>query len=247
MRHNNDTAMLDRLTDERSFMTTLLDRARSQPTYRTSDDFQHHVDNLEDTFFFPLNWLADGHPDALCRELGHDYQVLSRGTPTQKLALRIQLLDDLLGTQSTTVAPKHEYDVFISHASEDKKTLVSQLAEELRDLQLQVWYDEFELVAGDSLRRSIDHGIARSRCGLVILSPAFFKKNWTQYELDGLVSCHVNGGQKIIPVWFNVGYEDILRFSPSLADKVAIDTSGLGIQDIALKVNRAVRGYGKRS
>src|SRR5207244_3583315 len=118
---------------------------------------------------------------------------------------------------------QYEYDVFISHASEDKKTLVRQLAEELRDLRLQVWYDEFELVAGDSLRRSIDHGIARSRSGLVILSPAFFKKNWTQYELDGLVSCYVNGGQKIIPVWFNVGYYDILRFSPSLADKVAID------------------------
>jgi hypothetical protein len=247
MRHNNDTAMLVRLADERSFMTELLDRARSQPTYRTSDDFQCDVDDLEDTFFFPLNWLADGQPDALCRELGHEYQVLSRGTPIQQLALRIQLLDDLLDTQPTTATPKYEYDVFISHASEDKETLVRQLAEELRYLQLQVWYDEFKLVPGQSLRRSIDDGIARSRCGLVILSPAFFNKNWTQYELDGLVACHVNVGQKIIPVWFNVGYEDILRFSPSLADKVGIDTSGHAIQDIALKVNHAVRRYGKRS
>jgi hypothetical protein len=243
--NNHDRAMLDRLADERSFMTTLLERARAQPTYRTSDG--QHVANLEDTFFFPLNWIADGHPESLCAELGHDYEILTRGSPAQKLTLRIQLLDDLLGTKPETVMPKYEYDLFISHASEDKKTLVRQLADELRDLQLRVWNDEFELLAGDSLWRSIDRGIARSRCALVILSPAFFKKNWTQYELDGLVSRNVNDVQKIIPVWYNVSYGDILRFSPSLADKVAVDVSGLGIEGIAIKINRTVRGCGNRS
>lgn len=66
-----------------------------------------------------------------------------------------------------------DFDVFISHASEDKATVVRPLAEALTDLDVDVWYDEFELRIGDSLRRKIDHGIARSRfrsrCALEVI------------------------------------------------------------------------------
>ncbi len=96
------------------------------------------------------------------------------------------------------VAPKdgtdgREFDVFVSHASEDKDAIARPLAEALRDRGLSVWFDEFELRIGDSLRRKIDKGVARSRFGLVVLSPAFFAKGWPQYELDGLVTMAVNG------------------------------------------------------
>ena len=80
-----------------------------------------------------------------------------------------------------------EYDAFISHASEDKEELVRPLADALVERGLKVWYDEFNLTVGDSLRRSIDKGLAKSRFGIVVLSSSFFAKNWTQYELDGLV------------------------------------------------------------
>ena len=56
-----------------------------------------------------------------------------------------------------------EYDVFISHASEDKDDVVRPLAAELAAAGLSVWYDEYELRVGDSLRRKIDKGIAHSR------------------------------------------------------------------------------------
>ncbi len=248
VQHNNgDTAMLARLEDEREFMSTLLDRAQTESTYRSSEDFGHHVANLEGTFFFPLNWLADGNPQSLCEELGFDYRTLSLGTPAQRLALRIQLLDSLLGDYSTNELPDREYDVFISHASEDKDPFVRKLAEELHDLQLRVWYDEFELSVGDSLRRSIDNGIARSKYGVVVLSPAFFAKNWTQYELDGLVSGQVNGNKVILPIWYNVSYDDILGFSPSLADKVALDANELHVEYIAMLINRVVRRRRNRS
>lgn len=70
------------------------------------------------------------------------------------------------------------YDVFISHASEDKDDFVRPLAERLRDEHIEVWYDEFTLRIGDSLRRSIDKGLAQSRFGIVVLSPSFGRNRW---------------------------------------------------------------------
>jgi hypothetical protein len=93
------------------------------------------------------------------------------------------------------VAPAgKDYDVFISHASEDKDAIVRELAEALDGEGLDVWYDEFELRVGSSLRRSIDQGLANSRFGVVVLSNAFFKRDWPNYELDGLVTREMASG-----------------------------------------------------
>ena len=64
------------------------------------------------------------------------------------------------------------YDAFICHASEDKDELVRPLAVALEEHHLKVWYDEFTLRPGDSLRRSVDAGLARSRFGIVVISRA---------------------------------------------------------------------------
>ena len=80
------------------------------------------------------------------------------------------------------------FDVFISHASEDKDSIVRSLANALTDLGLKDWYDEFTLRIGDSLRQKIDKVLANSRVGLVVLSPSFIAKGWTNYELDGIVT-----------------------------------------------------------
>ncbi len=58
-----------------------------------------------------------------------------------------------------------EYDLFISHASEDKEEFVRPLAETLENMGVKVWYDEFTLKVGDSLRRSIDNGLVKSKYG----------------------------------------------------------------------------------
>lgn len=70
-----------------------------------------------------------------------------------------------------------EWDVFISHASEDKATFVEELASRLEQLGLRVWYDDFTLTVGDHLRESIEMGLANSKYGIVVLSQAFFRKN----------------------------------------------------------------------
>lgn len=128
------------------------------------------------------------------------------------------------------------YDVFISHATEDKEAIVRPLAHALREAGLRVWYDEFELRIGDSLRRKIDQGLANSRFGVVVLSPNFFAKNWPQYELDGLVTREMTGQQVILPLWHNISKSEIIAISPSLADKVARSTSAFTVDEIANEI-----------
>lgn len=126
-----------------------------------------------------------------------------------------------------------EYDFFISHASEDKDEVARPLAEALGVLGCSVWYDELTLNVGDSLRRSIDKGIARSRFGVVVLSEIFFKKDWTQRELDGLTQQEIAGENRILPLWHRVTAAEVRKFSPSLADKVALSTATKTIDEIA--------------
>jgi hypothetical protein len=134
-----------------------------------------------------------------------------------------------------------ECDVFICHAGEDKDGAARPLAQTLRALGLTVWFDEFELHIGDSLRRSIDRGLLGARFGVVVLSPSFFGKGWPNYELDGLVSREVTGGrQMILPVWHQVTRADVLGYSPSLADKLARSTSEASIEQIAAEIAEVV-------
>ena len=131
---------------------------------------------------------------------------------------------------------EYTHDAFISHATENKDDVVRPLAQALIDQNLRVWYDEFELRIGDSLRRKIDKGLAQSRFGIVVLSHAFFQKNWPQYELDGLVTREMAGEQVILPLWHRITKEEIISHSPSLADKIARNTSNSTIAEIAQEV-----------
>ena len=133
------------------------------------------------------------------------------------------------------------WDVFISHASEDKDTFVRPLAMALCQLGASVWYDEFTLTVGDSISRSIDKGLANSAYGLVVLSTAFLQKPWPEYELRGLVSREISEDRVILPIWHGIAREQLVAFSPSLADKLAIVTAGMVPQDIAIQIIKVIR------
>lgn len=158
-------------------------------------------------------------------------------------ALREVPLSSIPSLVQQNIPPDHpsdtstrEYDVFISHASEDKDGVVRPLAHALRDGGLNVWYDEFELRIGDSLRRKIDLGLAKSRFGVVVLSRAFLEKGWTNYELDGLVTRSVSGEQVILPIWHEITKKELIDYSPSLADKVARSTATHTVEEIAHEI-----------
>ena len=132
------------------------------------------------------------------------------------------------------------WDVFISHASEDKDSFVRPLAQELSRRGLKVWYDEFTFKLGDSLRQSIDRGLAESRFGIVVLSPNFFAKEWPQRELDGLTAREISTGKIILPVWHNINREEIEHYSPVLADRLGVSTSH-GLDRVITDVVRAIQ------
>jgi hypothetical protein len=154
---------------------------------------------------------------------------------TQELALQKQIFNNISRTEKTPESDA-EFDVFISHASEDKDDFVRPLAAMLSDMGLRVWYDESTLKIGDSLRRKIDHGLARSRFGIVVLSSTFFVKNWPQYELDGMVSLETCGRKVILPIWHKVSKSEVINFSPTLADKVAINSSISSMEEIVKQI-----------
>jgi hypothetical protein len=132
------------------------------------------------------------------------------------------------------------WDVFISHASEDKEAVARPLAEELSRRGYNVWYDDLTLKIGDSLRRSIDRGLRDSRFGLVVLSPSFFRKEWPQRELDGFTSREANGAKVILPVWHKVTQSDVATYSPVLADRLGVSTSK-GIEAVCNAIEQVLR------
>lgn len=133
------------------------------------------------------------------------------------------------------------HDVFISHASEDKDPFVRDLARRLQTVGLDVWYDEFSLRVGDSLAESIDRGLAHSRYGLVVLSPNFFAKHWTRWELNGLVARQAGGGESaILPIWHQVSHKAVVEYSPSLADLVALN-SAVGNDELVRKLVERIK------
>jgi hypothetical protein len=129
-----------------------------------------------------------------------------------------------------------EYDLFLSHASEDKESIARPLYAVLVAASVSVWFDEAVLKLGDSLRQKIDQGLARCRYGVVILSPNFLSKRWPQRELDGLVARETSSGEKaILPIWHQLDRDTLLRYSPTLADRVA-GHSDEGVEALVRKI-----------
>lgn len=131
-------------------------------------------------------------------------------------------------------------DVFISHAREDKDAVARPIAVELVRRGHTVWFDEYEFVLGDSLRQKIDQGLAHSTIGVVVLSHAFFLKQWPQRELDGLVARLMAGEENVIvPIWHQLMEHDLLRYSPPLADLLA-GNSADGVESLVDQIERVL-------
>lgn len=139
-----------------------------------------------------------------------------------------------------------EWDVFISHATEDKADVVLPLADLLQGKGLKVWLDTTEIEVGDSLRAKIDDGLARSRFGVVILSRSFFAKHWTKKELDGLTALEDSGHKVVLPIWHKVGKAEVTSHSPMLAGLYALRTID-GLDEVASRLAEVVLEPGSGS
>jgi hypothetical protein len=141
--------------------------------------------------------------------------------------------------------PDERWDVFISHASEDKDDIARPLAEALQARGLKVWFDELNIAWGQSIRRAIEKGIANASYGLVIVSPTFILKHWTQAELDALYGRQMGqpaGQGVILPLWHRVTADDVQQHLPMIVGLKAINTSLWSIEQIADEVAALVQG-----
>jgi hypothetical protein len=128
--------------------------------------------------------------------------------------------------------------LFLSHAFEDKESFVRALASELsRDFD--VWYDEYSLRLGDRLLPSISKGLKECDYGIVVLSQHFFKKKWTQAELEGLFALETEERKIVLPVWHGVERDSVAVFHPLLADRVAVKSSE-GLHTVVNAIKNAV-------
>lgn len=134
-----------------------------------------------------------------------------------------------------------EYDVFISHASENKETVARPLADILRRRGLSVWIDLSELRLGDSLRAHLDDAISKSRYGVVIISTEYIRKAWTSNELAAFFSLENKNRKVILPVRHEISHAEVSLFSPMLADRLSVSTEE-GIEKVALNIVNVVKG-----
>jgi hypothetical protein len=113
---------------------------------------------------------------------------------------------------------------FISHDSRDKEAIARKIAMRLRDMHCPVWYDEFSLTVGDSLRESIEAGLKQCHMCIFILTTNFLSKGgWPKREYDAIFTRElVEDKRLILPVWAGVTKQEIYEYSPVLADRVAL-------------------------
>lgn len=128
-----------------------------------------------------------------------------------------------------------EYDVFVSHAWEDKESFAEEFVESLRECGAKVWYDTTQIKWGDSMRSKIDDGLRKSKFGVVVLSPDYIKdgKYWTKTELDGLFQIESVNGKMLLPVWHNLTKKEVMEYSPIVASKLAMTTANMTPQEMA--------------
>ncbi len=159
----------------------------------------------------------------------------------QELTSKVAAQTKLISQNEMIKQDDIQYDVFISHASEDKETFVKPFVDELKKLDIVVWYDNDTIKWGDSIRKKIDEGLRNSRFGIVVISNDFIRKYWTNHELDGLFNLEESGVSRILPIWHNITKAEVVRFSPSLSAKMALSTAVMTPEEIAIQVKEILK------
>lgn len=138
-------------------------------------------------------------------------------------------------TIHTYVEADEEYDVFVSHAWEDKEGFVDEFVAELEKLGIKVWYDKQRIKWGDSMRTRIDDGLKKSKFGIAVISPDYIAegKYWTKAELDGLFQLESVNGKMLLPIWHNITKQQVMDYSPIVASKLAMTTASMTAEEIA--------------
>lgn len=113
---------------------------------------------------------------------------------------------------------------FISHDSSDKEEVASKIASQLTSMGCPVWYDEYSLKVGDSLRESIEKGIKECKHCIIVLSRNFISNGgWTKTEFESVFARQIHEKSNVLlPIWYNIEESDVYEYCPSLLNIVAL-------------------------
>lgn len=130
-------------------------------------------------------------------------------------------------------------DVFLCHAWDDRKEAAKELHDLLESKSVTVWFSEKDVLLGTSLLREIDKGLAKSRVGIVLVTPALLKRisaeGIAEKELSALLARDL-----LVPILHNTTYEALRDVSPLLGSRSGLSTAEEPMPDIAAKIAELV-------
>jgi hypothetical protein len=130
-------------------------------------------------------------------------------------------------------------DVFLCHAWDDRKETAKELHDLLESRGVKVWFSEKDVVLGTSLLREIDKGLAKSRVGIVLVTPALLKRVQAEGIADKELSALL-ARDLLVPIVHDTTYEALREVSPLLGSRSGLSTSDDSMADIAAKLAELV-------
>ena len=148
-------------------------------------------------------------------------------------ALSIQ--QDNLFNESTNNKRRKAFDVFISHASNDKLAYVEELYETISLLGIPIFYDTDTMSWGDKWKERLLEGTESSEFAIIVISNNFFGSQWAEWELNAFLDRQNSSGQKIIlPLLYEITLEELQKKYPSICDIQCIKSLEHSKEEIAL-------------
>ncbi|MCB9887064.1 MAG: toll/interleukin-1 receptor domain-containing protein [Planctomycetes bacterium] len=130
-------------------------------------------------------------------------------------------------------------DVFLCHAWDDRRGAAKELHDQMESRGVSVWFSEKDVVLGTSLLREIDKGLARSRVGIVLVTPALLGRlqaeGIAEKELSALLARDV-----LVPIVHETTYERLRDVSPLLGSRSGLSTAEESMANIAAKIAELV-------
>ena len=129
--------------------------------------------------------------------------------------------------------------VFLCHAWDDRLGVAKELFDLLVDNDVSVWFSENDIGLGEPFLRAIDKGLAKSRIGIVLVTPALLKRLPSAGVADKELSVLLARDQ-LVPIVHKTTYDALREVSPMLASRNGLDTSEMSIRDVATKLAELV-------
>ena len=131
------------------------------------------------------------------------------------------------------------WDVFLCHAWDDRAGAAKELHDLLVSRGVKVWFSEKDVALGTPLLREIDKGLAKSRVGLVLVTPALLRRLQSESIADKELSVLLARDQ-LVPIVHGTTYEALREVSPMLASRTGLSTGENQMADIATKLAELV-------